>query len=89
MSVDFKNEVSLKVKDFILEVSEHNKHLSFDESLRFVDAKMDEFDLIELIMTLEEHFEVIILDTEFTPASSVFSLINHVVVSSERLSDQI
>jgi acyl carrier protein len=85
MNNDLKDKILLKIKDFVLDVSEHNKALTFDGSLRFADAKMDEFDLIELIMTLEEQFETIIVDTEFTPASCVSSLVDHILVSTERL----
>lgn len=70
-------DISTKVLNIISQVL----HKAVDElemDTLFADQAIDEFDVIEMIMKLEDHFGIIMQDTQVAEFSSLQDIIDHV-----------
>lgn len=70
-------DISTKVLHIIAQVL----HKAVDElemDVLFADQAIDEFDVIEMIMKLEDHFGIIMQDAKVAEFSSLQDIIDHV-----------
>lgn len=70
-------DISTKVLNIISQVL----HKAVDElemDTLFADQAIDEFDVIEMIMKLEDHFGIIMQDAQVAEFSSLQDIIDHV-----------
>jgi len=71
-----------KIELFAKELDQKNSGVAVSKESCFTDFLMDDFDLIELIMILEETFEVVIDDKLFNPHSTIYGLVDHILAQT-------
>lgn len=70
-------DISSKISQIIAQVL-HKEVSELEQESLFADQGIDEFDIIELVMKLEDHFNIIMDDAKVESFETLQDIIDHV-----------
>jgi len=80
-----KNEVLNKMRELLADIKPSPQLAKLDGSTTFFSLGLDEFDFIEMVMLLEEAYNLVIEDQQFALDSTIDSLFLHMAEQEAKL----